>query len=571
VAKLESLEASNALRRLEALWSGNDAKATEEGIALLTALERARFRSATELIRFHEHLCRLRAYPDDERTLRIVERILDGFAARNDLARRRTHFANTGIAGAVIEFRFYWPTAQWLANRVPGKLTIAWPHFENKHKLQELLHLLFPYYESLAFEELAFTEREWIEELRGRDETDAAFTIHRFASLDVEPMLRESLYDGLDIPIRIEPGRNTPSRTSEKRQRSKVHFRVRRERPKRYAPRKFIRANRPTLRWLSGSEAREVIDLAKSTMVTRERDLHGFMHANRRDVCLLDFGDGLELAGMGLEPTARYVLEGLYVFLILRNGVPIGYSQAAALFESCEINFNLFDTFRGVETSRIYVSTLAAIHRLFKVDTFSVNTQQLGENNQDALDSGAWWFYYNHGFRPRQPTVRALMRRELHRKARNPSHRSSIAVLRKLATDAMHLSLERSRSDIVASFPIGEVGLEVSRYVAARFGADREAATKQCAEEAALRLGVSSLSGISRNERRAWERFGPLILLLPGVDNFSPRDRTRLADVIRAKGGRRESDYVKRFDEHVPLRRALVQLGERVVTTRAAG
>jgi hypothetical protein len=54
-----------------------------------------------------------------------------------------------------------------------------------------------------------------------------------------------------------------------------------------------------------------------------------------------------------------------------------------------------------------------------------------------------------------------------------------------------------------------------------------------------------------------WARWSPLVLLLPGIESWSRAERGALVDIVRAKGGRRESEFVRRFDGHRPLRRAL--------------
>ena len=59
----------------------------------------------------------------------------------------------------------------------------------------------------------------------------------------------------------------------------------------------------------------------------------------------------------------------------------------------------------------------------------------------------------------------------------------------------------------------------------------------------------------------AWKRWAPLVLILPGIERWNARDRRELVKVIRAKGGRRESDFVMRFDRHPKLPKAIVRLG----------
>src|SRR3989338_1726309 len=53
-----------------------------EKLSLLDALERTRLGAAGPLLRFHEALCFLQAYPDAPEVLARVDRALAGFAAR---------------------------------------------------------------------------------------------------------------------------------------------------------------------------------------------------------------------------------------------------------------------------------------------------------------------------------------------------------------------------------------------------------------------------------------------------------------------------------------------------------
>jgi hypothetical protein len=44
------------------------------------------------------------------------------------------------------------------------------------------------------------------------------------------------------------------------------------------------------------------------------------------------------------------------------------------------------------------------------------------------------------------------------------------------------------------------------------------------------------------------------------VERWTGAERRALVAVVRAKGGRRESDFVARFDAHRPLREAVLAL-----------
>jgi hypothetical protein len=187
----------------------------------------------------------------------------------------------------------------------------------------------------------------------------------------------------------------------------------------------------------------------------------------------------------------------------------------------------------------------------------------MGHDNPEGLKSGAWWFYYKLGFRPMDPKVKRLLRTELARVRRNPAHRSSQATLNRLSSKNMFLFLGRSRTDVRGIIPLENIGLAVSRHLALRAGADRERAMQACEKEAARCLGLRSFRGFTEGERLAWQRWSPLMLTLPGVERWSRDEKRALIEVARSKGGRWETHYIRLFDAHRKLRRALLTLAAR--------
>ena len=194
---------------------------------------------------------------------------------------------------------------------------------------------------------------------------------------------------------------------------------------------------------------------------------------------------------------------------------------------------------------------------------FTIFPYQLGGyGNPEALASGAWWFYQKLGFRPRAPHVVTLMEEELARMKADPKHRSSLATLKVLASENLYFHLGKERDDAIGLLELPNVGLAVTDMLARRFGSDRERAEAVLVLEARDLLGLGSLSGWSEGERLAFRRWAPLVTILPGVARWSPAEKRALAAVVRAKGGRRESDFVRLFDRHRKLRRAVAALAK---------
>ncbi len=498
--------------------------AGERKLRLLRALEKRRFKRSSQVLRLHDALCFMRAYPDSSVVLTTVERLLENFPERSDLRRFRRELSDSGIAGTTTHFAFFPATALWLAQRWGEHLTIEWQDFEHLKKLEDLLPRLVLFGEQLGLDEFNFGARGWIERLKASDETDAEFVLRRLGQLPID---FETVLEELVIPFRLSPGLGTPSRTTEKYVRVPIVFQtrpVRRSRPS--IKRELARAPLP-VQTMSPRVGRKLIDLARATMVTRARDLDAFAHGNRNDVRLVDCEGGLQIALIGVRPEHRFLLETLYGFVLLKNGVPAGYGTYLALFNSAEIAFTIFETFRTAEAAWMYGRVLKIAHDVLGCNVFTVDPYQIGRDNDDAIRSGAWWFYQKLGFRPRSARCLQLMRQEERRMKTTPTHRSSAATLKKLASDNLYLYSNKRRNDVIGMLPLANVGLQITDYLAL-----------------------------------AWKRWGPLILILPGIERWPAADKRALAAVVRSKGGPRESEYLFHFDRHRRLRRAIQRLTE---------
>ena len=270
----------------------------------------------------------MRAYPDDRPLLAVVERMLDAFDRREDLARQRKELVDSGIAGTEIRFPFYWFTLDWIARRWPQRLRIDWSASgRGKALLDRRLSMLMPYCETLGLEEAVLTTREWIETLKGPDETDAEFVAARYRALCAEAMPREAIFEEMDLSFRLLPGPDTPANTRNRRAVSRVAYQTRPLAQTRETFRQDLERPPKAVSSLSRREARELIEMARVLMVARTRDLDCFVHASEDDVRILDYGRGLQFVSYGSSPERRQMLDAAYGFLMLKNGVPIGYTS----------------------------------------------------------------------------------------------------------------------------------------------------------------------------------------------------------------------------------------------------
>jgi hypothetical protein len=335
------------------------------------------------------------------------------------------------------------------------------------------------------------------------------------------------------------------------------------------APRSFVRPGpvrgRPDLRAeiarapravrrLSESQGAALADLARGAMLTRARALAAFSYADARDAWLVDDGQGLAFGLIGVVPERRQALAATYGGLTLRNGVPIGYLQVDIVGHSAAISFNTFETFRGGEAAFTFARLLVSIGHVFGSRSFTIEPYQLGRDNDEGIESAAWWFYFKLGFRPRDAATRELARAEVARLERRAQHRSSPATLRRLAEH--HLFFETQAGQRHPLPPLVALGERAGAALTQRAGADREAAVALASADVLRRCGLSSWSGFRPDERRAWERMAPIVALLD-LDGWTDTERAALAALIRAKGGRSEIEAVARHVAHPKFDAAL--------------
>jgi hypothetical protein len=558
---MPSPSAARGVRRLLALKDQFGPGAGPAKLAALRDLRGVTMTTDWQLSQLHELLCFWRAYPDDARVLRTVERVLAGFGLRQDLRRVARRLVASGIAGTDIVYQFKFLTALWLSERWPGRLRLEWPRLDDESRVTQALIPLALAPEVPGLDEAPREGRAWMAALCGPTATDAEWLVGRVAALPAPALVKDRYYEDLGLSCRLSPGPDTPSRTMARFEGAPVVFQrgpLRRGRPDLRAE---VEIPPEGVRSVTRAEADALVELARCAMVTRQRDLDAFVWADPRDVRLVDCGAGLQFVLIGCTPSRRFLLESMYGVLTLKNGVPIGYALASGLMQYAEVAYNVFETFRGSEAAHVYGRLLATVRWLFDARVYTVHPYQLGDGNDEGLDSGAWWFYYKLGFRPRARRATTLVSRELNRLDREPGYRTSRKTLERLVRDRLYWSPSPvPRGALVEALRLDRIGLAVSRAMAARFGADRERASEVCSDEAADVLGVANWRRLAPGERVAWARWAPLLSILPGLAEWPGADRHALADVVRAKGGRYESDYVRKFDAHARLRAAVVAL-----------
>ena len=428
------------LARLEQWKSRFGAPDTLELRQLLSDLAVHRFTDAGSLIRLHECLLFLRAYPPDAQVMQLADAILSSFAQRVGQLRDLTAFEEaevSGIAGTSFSAVFSYEVARQLATRYPRDIEIDWRSYDTPEKLGPVLRRIVPLFAEDWPVEAHVPFRAWMDAARPPRSSALGWLLDRIAALPLNARDRADLYESLDLLLlwRITP-RASRSRARLPVRKPYFHRAPLLRRTGVSLAAEFASPPLPVAR-LSRPEARKLLDFILDTSAMRYRELYGFTHPDERRVFRADAGRGVQIVFFGVHPDWRLPLRFYLSGMFFKNGVPAGYVEVLSLCERAEVGFNLYYTFREGESAWLYARLLHLFRQILGARCFSVDPYQVGLENDEALDSGAFWFYRKLGFRPLDPAAAQLVQREENRMRRTPGHRSSRRTLEKLAHSYM--------------------------------------------------------------------------------------------------------------------------------------
>jgi hypothetical protein len=118
-------------------------------------------------------------------------------------------------------------------------------------------------------------------------------------------------------------------------------------------------------------------------------------------------------------------------------------SKACRFLNEWKAVFNLYYTFRDGETAWLYARVLGVMRKLTGVSAFSLDPYQIGHENEEGIESGAFWFYRKFGFDRYESSIQRLTRREEEKIASRKNYRTSAATLRRLAEAPMIFELDQ--------------------------------------------------------------------------------------------------------------------------------
>jgi hypothetical protein len=565
------------LAELQRLLGASGADARRRKAELLVALCDSRFKRARDLEQLQRLACFLTAFPDDARVLRAALALAAVF---HDHVRRlpraeRLRLDDSGMAGTFTRHVYAAAAARWLTARFGAHIEIDWPALTDEVLDHAVTPLLHPF-EKDTVEITLRTARVWFERALAASTTNAHAVPDRVRLpatglawlLAQAPRDRagaerfDAAFEAAEMQLAWDIG-HTAAAITNNRVRMKPVFRPDGMRRAAADPRAAVAAPLDDLARVSRAHASRLLDAWRAALWSRTRTVLHIERPNLAECYLADFGGGLQMTAIGIEPRARGVLEASFGYLLLANGVPFGYGGFTPVFAQVNTGTNVFPEYRGSEAAFAFQQALRTMHALTGCERFLVNPYQFGAGNDEALQSRAYWFYFRLGFRSAAASARHLAQREFDRMREDRRYRVPLSTLRKLALSDMVLDL----SDTAAPKFFDERWLAalargITPALAATGVANRDAAGQALAGRIAQCL-QADVGRWSAEEQRGFGLFAPLLAQVDGLAGWRDDEKRALVDLVRARWAPLEREYVNRLRIHDRLRDALARAARR--------
>jgi len=298
---------------------------------------------------------------------------------------------------------------------------------------------------------------------------------------------------------------------------------------------------------LTQKEKIALIDICRTSLALYYRETDPVTFADPAETFLYDMGNGLQIVLTGMQKSWRLSLESYIGFMAFKNGVPIAYGGGWIFGHRCKIGVNIYPPFRGAESGKIFCQVMRLYYQVYNARHFIVKPYQFGKGNPDGLKSGAFWFYYKLGFRPKENSINETASAEWKKIKEDKKYRTPITIL-KIFTSC-NMQLEPVKND-TGNFNADFISIAVTDMINTRFSGDRETAISVCSKELADFLGMNNPSQTDHLKQHSWQNWALLFAILPGTKKWNKQQRKKFLEVLQLKDSGSEKDHIVALQNH---------------------
>jgi hypothetical protein len=512
-----------AVADLRAIHTRFDASTAAQVERQLRRLRTLPLHASAALPRYHDCLLFLRAHPANAAVLSLADGELKRIATfmRTSRKHQPAPIDRVGLPHVSWAARFSYDCVRWLLAHPHCR--VAFEEFADATlDLNAVLRLTLPSLER-ATTDAELSNEELLDTLGVRRDRILELLMGELGQFEALPYVKDHLYDALGVMVRVTPSDSAFSTAFNRLPVGAPYFQS--DRVTTVATDTLLNRALPAPRALAPAQRALTIRVIRDTMTLTNRETDPATYLDPRTLRLFDLERGLSVAIYGPLPERQLALESYMGFTAFKNGLPVSYGGAWVFGERAEFGMNIFEPYRGGESGHLMCQLLRVYRQLFGVHTFEVDAHQFGLDNEEGIETGAFWFYYRYGFRPTDRALATLARRERQRLQAKPGARSTRAMLRRLTGSSVTLHLGGRIPPTLA-----DVTSRVTQMIRRRYGGDRVLAERDSVQRllAAARM---------RRPRKPDEHaaLAEIALAANAVQWASAAQARLLADIVKAK------------------------------------
>jgi hypothetical protein len=295
------------------------------------------------------------------------------------------------------------------------------------------------------------------------------------------------------------------------------------------------------------AKKKQLIDTARATLSLIYRETEPFTYAAMDEITCFELERGLTIVLYGMNPERRLSIESYIGYLAFKNGIPVAYGGGWLFGHRCQFGINILPPFRGGESAFIFYQLLRVYRQYFNAERFVVKPYQFGKNNQEALRSGAFWFYYKAGFRPVNEKLQQLAAQEWEKKKKAKQYRTALSLLKDFTGSNMLFDISKK---FAPDMDAAMISTRISGYINQQFDGNRDKALAACTGKTKRALGVRSFAGWNYFERIAFREWSLLAQAVLDTRTWNKEEKKRFTRLVRMKGSSPERDFVLELQQH---------------------
>ena len=516
-----ALSFNSLLRKLRLNLRRLDNDGPQKLIQCLLQLVKCSLPLTTALIKYHNALLYICAYPYNEESKNIAEKELVRITKKLKITplSRKKEFINSGLPFTHFVSSHTHDCLVWLNHHPHCLLEFS---DQSDYSLNELLDHTLPSLER-SNTSAGYDNEELLDALGVQKHQILNFYLSQFDSLNDQPFLKDYLFDKLGLEVKLIPTNKSFSKAYNRLPVGSLYYQQ--DWCKHFHVIELLDRPIPTAQRFSAEESKQVISVIKFTMALNDRETDPTTYLDITSLRLYELDRGITIALYGMIPSRQLPMESYVGFTLFKNGFPAAYGGSWVFGERANFGINIFESFRAGESGYMMCQLLRVYRQAFNISFFEVEPYQFGLDNPEGIASGAFWFYYRHGFRPIDKSLNNLASQEIKKIKANKLYKTRKSTLVKFTESNVALNLGKT---VPVSLPA--ITQKITAMIKKQYKGDRSLAIEKSVEKLSGQL--EGIKTFNNDQHRVLEE----VALVSNVLNIADtKSYETISSLIKSK------------------------------------